>query len=590
MSRTESSLSRFENLPVILITAVVQGWALYGLHTAITGQHWPATEPSWLLAFYAIATFIPIGIHLLAKWSRDKSTWIIVAGIAVLFSYFGWHHGSQIVDAGLGGEAFVEQWIPLGLVLVVLSLLMLPFIQARVATGQWRAPYVLLFANAWNNMLMLFEAALFTGLFWLLLLLWQQLFFMLGMKFFRELFQEPLFIYPVTSITFGIALHLIGSLDRLTKVVLEQLLNVLKWLVILAALILTLFTIALVAKLPGMIASGERAISAAWLLWLVAVTVLLVNSAYRDGSVERPYPRLIANGLRFVIPLTAVIALTALYAMYLRVDRYGLTVDRVWACIVAAAASIYSIGYAFAARDKQWMASIARVNVIAALFLIGVLALALTPVLSPYRIAATSQFSKVVQEWPRSQVDKLDNPLRYLRFSAGQYGKRRLELLSKLQDHPAADAIRKDANVALLQKNRWDATPSQRDTDALLNAMVLQPAGRALDAALLVALKDELAKPATRFMHRSPTEPLIGLFIDMDGNGTEEFVMVAQSSATIFEGKAETWQLGGRLATQIHTGQDSLVKAVGANNMRAVDPRWKNLQIGGYTFRQAGDN
>src|ERR1700722_21032591 len=31
-------------LPVILIAAVIQGWALYGLHHAVTAHHWPATD------------------------------------------------------------------------------------------------------------------------------------------------------------------------------------------------------------------------------------------------------------------------------------------------------------------------------------------------------------------------------------------------------------------------------------------------------------------------------------------------------------------------------------------------------------------
>jgi hypothetical protein len=92
----------------------------------------------------------------------------------------------------------------------------------------------MLFTYAWRNKLVLGEAALFTGLFWLLLFLWQMLFHMLGINYFRELFEEPIFVYPVTSLAFGSALHLIGSIERLTAVVLEQLLNVLKWLGLLA--------------------------------------------------------------------------------------------------------------------------------------------------------------------------------------------------------------------------------------------------------------------------------------------------------------------------------------------------------------------
>ena len=38
------------------------------------------------------------------------------------------------------------------------------------------------------------------------------------------------------------------------------------WLLLVASLILTLFSAALLTKLPGMIASGERAIGAAWLV------------------------------------------------------------------------------------------------------------------------------------------------------------------------------------------------------------------------------------------------------------------------------------------------------------------------------------
>ena len=52
------------------------------------------------------------------------------------------------------------------------------------------------FTNAWRNKLMLAEAVLFTGLFWLLLFLWQALFHLLGIDYFRNLFEEPIFIYP----------------------------------------------------------------------------------------------------------------------------------------------------------------------------------------------------------------------------------------------------------------------------------------------------------------------------------------------------------------------------------------------------------
>jgi hypothetical protein len=586
MGSDVSSVERRANLPVILIAAVVQGWALYALHMSLTHKHWPATEPGWLLALYAIAALIPLTVQMLSQSVRDKTMWAIVGGIAVLFFYFGWHHGSRVAQFDEGRYDFVEQWFTLGFVLAILWLMMLPFIQARIACGRWRAPYVALFANAWNNKLVLLEAALFTGVFWLLLMLMQQLFFMLGISFFRDLFDEPIFIYPVTSITFGIALHLIGSLERLTKLVLDQILNVLKWLALLAIVILTLFTLALVFKLPGMIESGQRAIGAAWLLWLIAVTVLLVNAAYRDGTNEQPYPRAIAIALRFAIPLTVVIALTALYALYLRIERYGFTVERVWACVVAAAACVYSVGYAIAARGaRPWMAGIARVNVIAALFLMAVLALALTPLLSPFRISAASQFAQVIEGTRPRTGPPFNDPLQYLRMRTGEYGIERLQSLAKIDGIEDAEGIRRDAKHALETKPGAPFRRSPRMLEEALNALVPYPADRALEPALRTALEAHLSKPEFDWVVQGRNGTPVGVFIDMDGNQTDEFVLVLQSIGLLFEKRGEEWFFATRLMTPYLYTID-WQREIAKTEVRTRDPKWKELVIGEHTFRR----
>jgi hypothetical protein len=393
MENALRSPSAKPGLPLILLAAVVQGWALYGLHLALKEHHWPATDQTWLSALYALAVFIPVTLELLADYARRAALWVMAVVLGAAYFYFGWHHGAVFSTAAPtpiqgGGEYF-----SLGFLLLLLWLLALPFAQGRLATGGWAIRYESLFTNAWRNKLMLAEAALFTGLFWLLLLLWQALFHLLGIDYFRNLFEEPVFIYPVTSLAFGCAMHLIGSIDRLTSVVLEQILSVLKWLDLLAGVILALFTIALALKLPGLVFTGKKAISATWLLWLTAVVVLLLNAAFRDGSVAQPYPRWIGQWLRVVVPLTVIVSLTALYALTMRSSHYGLTVGRVWGLVVAGAALAYSLGYSLAALGKNaWLGGMARVNVLVALALIVVISAALTPVLSPYRLAADSQF------------------------------------------------------------------------------------------------------------------------------------------------------------------------------------------------------
>src|ERR1700723_2892123 len=234
-------------LPLILLAAVIQGWVLYWLHHSLKFHHWPSTDQAWLVPLYALALFVPVTVQLLARYAQAAILRRFIIALTLAFFYFGWHFGAHVSN-GLSGHP--QDWdspLPLALLSGILWLLVLPFAQTRLTTGHWARDYGSLFTHAWHNKLMLAEAALFTGLFWLLLFLWQMLFHLLKIDYFRDLFEEPIFIYPVTALTFGCAMHLIGSITQLTSVVLEQLLNVLKWLATIAAVILALFTVALLS-------------------------------------------------------------------------------------------------------------------------------------------------------------------------------------------------------------------------------------------------------------------------------------------------------------------------------------------------------
>src|SRR5690606_27875228 len=322
---------------------------------------------------------------------------------------------------------------------------------------------------------------------------------------------------------------------RWTTIVLEQILNVLKWLATVAAVILILFTIALLFKLPEMIATGQKAIGAAWLLWLVAVMVLLLNAAYRDGHVERPYPTWLARPLQWSVPLTVVIALTALYALSIRTQNYGLTVERIWAFIVAGTALIYVIGYSSSAfSHSSWLPSIARVNVIAAITLLLVIGAALTPILSPYRLAADSQFQMALNHADMIKQSKkstsatgpCDNatefvdvrqsrhsPHHYLRFDAGLYGQNKLQELAKVQNHPRKEQIRARAQAALAQKNRWSSEQLiAPDIAGIIAALPVHPSSRSIDTNLRDALQADLQKPQWDYPFNDPSaEKFVGI-------------------------------------------------------------------------------
>jgi Domain of unknown function (DUF4153) len=583
-------------LPLILLAAVVQGWALYGLHLALKEHHWPATDQTWLSALYALAVFIPVTLELLADYARLTALWVMAVVLGAAYFYFGWHHGAVFSTAAPtpiqgGGEYF-----SLALLLMLLWLLALPFAQGRLATGGWVIRYESLFTNAWRNKLMLAEAALFTGLFWLLLFLWQVLFHLLGIDYFRNLFEEPVFIYPVTSLAFGCAMHLIGSIDRLTSVVLEQVLSVLKWLGLLDGVILALFTIALVLKLPGLEFTGKKAISATWLLWLTAVVVLLLNAAFRDGSVAQPYPRWIGQWLRVVVPLTVIVSLTALYALTMRSSHYGLTVGRVWGLVVACAASVYSVGYSLAALGKgAWLRGMARVNVLVALALIVVIAAALTPVLSPYRLAADSQFrivrdkglAALSDDRANQNVFWRDNALQYLRFEAGRYGVARLRELASLQAGPDAQSVSRLAKQ-LLDQNTRGINPPNSDYPEVLAKLHVYPEGRSLDPEPQARLQADLLRPENGFAFQHLSEnDVAGIYVALRMEGPDNFVFLNANHGLVYDKREGHWDLVGDLhpSSFIRSLNLNLVDELSNDHVSAAVPAWKELSIGGRVFR-----
>jgi hypothetical protein len=564
-------------LPIILLAAVVQGSALYGLHLSIDRNAWPATEPGVLAGLYAIALLVPLTVQRLVQHVRRRPTWVLIGALAAFYLLVGWHYGAWVLDEARLKSP--ERWFEPAVIVAIQWLLIMPFVQARLIEGRWRSRYELLFSSAWSNKLVLAEAAAFTGLFWLLLLLWAQLFRMLGIRFFEELFGEPIFIYPVTSIVFGVALKLIGSLERFTTVLLEQSLSLLKWLALLAGLIVAVFTVALVSELRMLISYGEKAIAAVWLLWLIAVTVLLVNAAYRDGSLAQPYPRVIGIALRCVIPLTMVSAFVAAYALRLRVDEYGFTVSRFWGYVVAGAALLYSVGYTLAVRhDQHWMRSIAGVNVIVALYLIGTLTLALTPVLSPYRVAANSQFAMALEGPATSTGAYNATHMSYLRFSAGKYGRDRLGELSRIENHPRAEEVRLAANTELALEQRW--RPPQFDSSAFMRIDV-QPAGRTLDSGLLVALANDQANLGQAI----DTATAAGVFIDLNNDEVEEFVLLANTRATAYRSDNGAWRRIGEMVNRRYDSAQTIASQVRRGDVKTEPAEWQDLVIGELRYR-----
>ena len=551
------------------LIAFAQGALLWWLYRSIELKNWPATDHGWLIGLIAAAILVPVAHFLIVDITNDRRRLWVLPPLALALFGFGWHAGTWTAhDLGLGYFSFA-------LALAVLVFHALPFIQSWLATRRIRPNYEDLFHFAWRNTLLLAFGGIFCGVFWLLLWLWGALFGMLGVKFFADLFAKSWFAIPVTSVAAGVGMQLVGSVERLQNVLRLQLLTMLKWLTPLAILILAMFTATLLAKSPNLFVEHRRIISSAWLLWLVALTVCLLNTAYQDGRSEAPYPRWLGKAIRLIVPFLVPVSLLAAFAIAVRVDDYGLSVARVWGMLVAVTAIAYGLGYSWAPlRRDAWMGGMGAVNVAIALMTIALLTLMLTPILSPERLAAASQYGRVLD----GSAD--DGTYQYLRFYSGEYGRARLQRLAELQGHPQADAIRTLAQLEIKKRSPYRPAPTPELTSEFFEVF---PVGHVLDGGLLAALGKSTDSSFLRYC--SPDAQCLVLFVDLNRDRKAEALVFSDYGTIAALRKGEGWTVLNRMAHLGASGsfndRKALKQALAGGHYVVRDLDWQVLEIGG---------
>jgi len=566
-------------LIVILSLAVLQGLALFGLQRAAEHDVWPATQLAAIVPFYLLVTFLPLTTQLLARFIDQRRLWWSLGGIAVALGVFGWHFAVSVAPEpkfDTAAELAFQTVAPL----VVLWLIAVAFLRAQLESRSNSPNYRALFAAAWRNKLTLLEAGIFVGVFWALLALCAALFASIGIRFFVELFSKPLFIYLATAIAWGLALNLIGSIDRMVDVALVQVLSLFKWLAPVAGLIVISFAFALMPELGGLLARGERALDAVWLLWLVAVTILLINAAYQDGTGPRPYGAKLSVFMRVVPPLLLLIALTATYALYVRVDAFGLTVGRFWGLVTAGVGVAHAAAATVAAlRSGPWLGFTSTTNPLLAAALVVVLTLALTPVLSPYRLSASSQQGMALRPTAPGQVD---GALSYLRFNAGGYGRRALQVLAERQGDATTDTLAVAAQRMLEQQYPtfpgYPTSASEFDFDAWWSEVRVYPADRPVPAELLTVLRSAGPRPVYPGL-----PPAFALWVDVVGGPEPElFVSLSNYQYELYSLEGTDWRQASRGFAGSPLPADSAVRdAALASGDFAAEPReLRDIRVG----------
>lgn len=380
--------------------------------------------------------------------------------------------------AGVQRYASAEAFLTTGLPILsgfAVAFLPLPFFIAAAGDKGW-TDYASLFRESWSLVVRTTTAAIFTGMVWALIGLSHLLFGLVGLKVIETLLSIDIMPWLITGAALGLSLAVVAEMAGMLSPTLV--LGLLRLLLLPVLLVLVVFLVAL--PLNGMAGFGGLS-AAATLLAMTAAAATLVTTAVdrEDGQpVKGKVMHSAARMMALILPMPAGLAA---WAVWLRVQDYGWTPDRLFVALLAGLGLAYGLTYALSVlRGSHWMARIRRANVAMAVltFLLAALWLAVIPA---ERFAAEDQLARF--EAGKTPIADLDIDALQGWGLAGAAARARLDELAK--DPARADLAQR------LAAGDTEAPPVVTSLADLTAAMPLQPPGaEATRDMLLAALTD----------------------------------------------------------------------------------------------------
>jgi hypothetical protein len=553
--------------PARIGIGLIQGVLLYLLYTALQDKLWPATAPLLFAPLVMLGVLLPVilisGLGHLPR--RTLAGWVSVAAIAItlLAIHDIWRRlgGVDVLRPTPSG--------PLTVCLAAACFIAHALVLAGARERRRIASYATYFDVAWTLGLQLAFSALFVGATWLVLQLGASLFDLIRLDFLSQAMRKAWFSIPVTAFAFASAMHLTDVKPAIVRGIRNLVHVLLSW----TLPVLTLLVGGFLASLPftGLEPLWATRSAAGMLLSAAASFVVLINAAWQDGS-ERP-ARVIAVSARVASLLLAPLTLLAAYALALRVLDHGWSLDRVIAAACLLVAACYAGGYAAAALRRGWLPTLAGVNIAAAFTVLGVLALLLSPLLDPGRIAVASQLARL----DAGQITLRQLDVAYLWDHGARYGRAALARLESSTTGPDAAWLRTE--LARLRQPDLDT-----GVRPLADRLHVWPAGATLPAGF--AQTDWRRTPNAAHLPpcmRGQTGPCDAFILDLGGDARPEVVVVGadgEVGVVLRQDERGAWELAASLPLLLGDCTP-LLDAMRAGRLRPTPQALADLDIDG---------
>jgi len=565
-------------------TGLVQGFVYY-----LAYEFWPE-DPTAIALTVAPVFFVSITaivIHLSWTGADLKRLAIVASAVAASFAVLAFWVWRQIPVSDTSYQ-WDDSRAPTLIAGTALALyVLLPFLQIYQKSGRRDYPYPDLFQYSWNNFYILGIGALLTGAFWSIIFLWYELFKLIEVTFFEDVFTHAAFVSMSLTTVFGYGVALGRERERITNTLRGITLAIFRTLLPLLALIALLFLVSL--PFTGLQPLWDTGHASAVLLSLIGLTILFLNGVYQDGTGEPPYDRRVRLGVEAALLALPIYAGITTYALALRIGQYGLTPPRFYGMLFTIAAALYSIGYAVAVlvRLGGWMDTLRRVNMGMAWFIVACVVAVHTPLLDPLSLSARNQFNRLSE----ARADAVEFDYGFLRFRLGHAGYERLARLEQLSDHPQAAIIRERV-AATREAESYRELLAQPTVLLTADDIELADPDHTLPQGLLRAIASDITRSQTSDCKEEGDCLIAPVMLDQDDDYEYVFILSGLTEYQILaydRNAAGDWE---RIGEMVRIGPDrelpnrlALLDTLATAGVNPVAVPYSDLEIGGIRLR-----
>lgn len=525
------------------------GWLFYGM---------PAT-----IAITSALLLTVVSFKQRALWYWMALIFVVVLAMSVWLKW-------QVEDSDKWRQH--EVFMFYGWRLLLMAMLALPWIQYSLHVSREQARYPHFYRQLWLNALTLLIVFVANGLFWLVLLLWSEMFKLVGIPFFSTLFFDTdWFGYVAFGLITALAVVLARTQSRLVTAVQKLLTFIATGLLPLVALLALMFILTL--PFTGLEAISQR-VSAAGLMSTLTLLLLLLMAIVREPQKEAlPYP----GALRYLIKCSLIVApiymLIAGWSLWVRIQQYGWTPERLYGVLVVMVLLVWSFGYlaSILRRGRNPLELQGPVILGVSLLALGLLVLLLSPVIDAWRISVNSHMGLY-----HSGKIKPDQVSLYMLDHSGKPGRAALEALQKDVAFNQDSKRRRDLN-SLLQGRRDPV--KELSATQLVSKVVMAPGSQKPDDAFWAFVKTQ----GYRITSCAEQNACVLVSQDLNADGHPEQVLYAfgDGESLVFGMQKNKWDLLAVATLPEGFTKDKLLQAV-ANQQLGSAPRiWRDITIDG---------